>query len=238
MLKRFIIMAALVFVNACDGHCTHPWDGTPGSCPQSGVGDGTIGGSCASWPANPCGAGSQCVDGTCVACGGAGEICCGQYTANPKPCVAGTCVSTNDYNTCDDSCGLLDPGKDGCCPGDICSEGVCDVATSKCVAPAAPDPCPGGAIGYTISLKDSAGCATDPIAFTADDDTAAKTCADAIMAAAGYPARCEVDQAPTYTEVCEGAQVNDTVVVCDQADFAKCELSFCSNCQFTPGPCQ
>jgi len=238
MLKLVIIAAALVLVDGCDGSCKHPWDGTPGSCPKTGAGDGTLGGACNGWPDPACAEGSQCVDGTCVACGGPGEQCCGQYTSNPAPCVDGTCVSGNEYNTCNGSCGLLDPGKNGCCAGDTCSEGVCDVGTNTCVPPAAPDPCPGGQFSYFVSLKDSNGCVTDPINFTADDDTAAKTCADAIQAAQGYPARCDVNQAPTYTEVCEGAQVTDTVVVCDQADFTKCELSFCANCMFTPGACQ
>jgi hypothetical protein len=245
MTSRLLFFIVSTFVlgltSGCEGPCDHDWDGKPGSCQLPGAEEGTIGGSCRDGIfETDCDSGASCFNDVCIQCGGEGEPCCAQYSDNPKKCQSGTCVeNSNDPSTCDNSCGLLAPGQDNCCEGDLCSEGVCDVSTNKCTAPVS-DPC-SGKNGYSVSLKDLNSCATEPIFFTSDNDTDAKTCAEAIRQQLGYPKACEVDQSITHTDVCGtalGAPPSSyVVVVCDQADFAACELSHCVNCTFTNGTC-
>jgi hypothetical protein len=241
-------MAALLFMMACtdygqlgcSGKCDHPWDGKPGSCPQAGAAEGQVGGGCAGWPSPACGAGGKCVNGTCLTCGGDGQLCCDQFSPNPSPCNAGTCQATGDWPTCNSSCGTLTPGKDSCCAGTgtKCSQGACDIDTNKCIQPAS-DPCT-GQNPYSVYLKDAFGCAVGPFYFSADDDSEAKTCADALKAQYGAAGECSLNQGAQETDVCETSFLGhypDIVDVCDQADFASCEQSKCTNCTFTNGSC-
>jgi hypothetical protein len=219
----------------CDGKCNHPYDGKVGSCPQPNAPEGRVGGRCQGWPAPACSAGT-CVDGTCLPCGGDGELCC----PNTSPCNAGTCASTGDYPTCIASCGTLTPGRDTCCPGNgtKCSEGACDVDTNKCIKPQNV-PCT-GRYAYEVALTDGAGCVVGTFYFTADNDTDAKTCTDALKSMYGAAGECTLNQAPIDQDTCQSSflgSYSKVIEVCDPAKIESCEQEQCSNCTYTNGSC-
>jgi hypothetical protein len=243
-----LFMASILFMMACtdygqlgcDGKCNHPYDGKPGSCATGNVSVGQIGGSCAGWPSPACAAGGTCIDGTCLPCGGDGELCCGHYSPNPSECTDGTCAATADYPTCDSSCGTLTPGQDTCCPGNgtKCSEGACDVDTNKCIQPQSV-PCT-GANPYAVALVDGAGCVLGTFYFSGDNDTDAKACADGLKAMYGAADECTLGQIPTEKDVCESSFLGTysaVIGVCDPAKLAACEQEQCSNCTFQDGSC-
>lgn len=241
-----LVVAGTLFMMACtdygqlgcDGHCTHPWDGTEGSCPLAGGAVRQVGGPCGGWPGPACDTGGRCVDGTCLGCGVDGEVCCTLGTS--QVCNSGTCVSSDDFAKCDDSCGLLTPGKDSCCPGTgtKCSQGVCNIDTNKCIQPAS-DPCTGNN-PYSVLLTDSNGCAQGPFFFTANNDTEAQTCVDQLKASWGAVSACALNQAAQETDVCGTSILGSStfiIDVCDNAQFASCEHAQCTNCNFTNGAC-
>ena len=252
-LPRFsfgnLVVAGTLFMMACtdygqlgcDGHCNHPWDGKEGSCPLDNSDNAVrqVGGRCGGWPGSACDTGGRCVDGTCLGCGDAGEVCCTQGTA--QVCNAGTCVSSDDFAKCNDSCGLMTPGKDTCCPGTgtKCSQGVCNIDTNKCVQPAS-DPCKGN-FPYSVLLTDAFGCAQGPFYFTSDTDADAAACAAQYKTYYGAQSACGLNQAAQETDVCGTSIVLGSwpyiVNVCDSAKFASCEQSLCTNCSFTTGAC-
>ena len=247
-LSFHTFITSLLFTMACtsygqcgiDGDCNHPWDGKPGSCPKSDGIVGQIGGRCDAWPNSPCAAGGKCLDGTCLSCGGDGELCCDQYSPNPEPCSNGTCQANGDFRVCNDNCGLLEPGKDSCCQGEGegCHEGVCNIDTRKCEQQSA-DPCTGN-LQYSVFYKDANGCAVGPFKFTSDNDTDAKACADSMMAHYQATSECGLNQDVQETDVCGTSFLGsfpEVVDVCDPADFATCEQSKCTNCTFVTGSC-
>jgi hypothetical protein len=224
----------------CDGKCDHPYDGEPGSCPQPGAVAGHIGGKCEAWPAFACDAGGVCVDGTCLPCGGDGELCCGKYGPNPEQCTSGTCTSTGDYPVCNSSCGTLTPGKDSCCPGNgiKCSEGACDIDTNKCIQPQNV-PCTGN-YGYAVAFTDGAGCVLGTSYFSADNDTEAQQCADAAKAQYGAAGVCALNALPIEQDTCQTSflgSFSKVIEVCDMAKLASCEYEQCTNCTYTNGSC-
>lgn len=244
-----VLVTALLFAMACtdygqlgcSGHCSHPWDGKPGSCPQPNVALGQVGGGCGAWPGPACDSGGTCIDGTCLACGGDGQVCCGQYEPNAVPCNNGTCAAVGDFPKCDDSCGTLTPGKDKCCSGTgtKCSEGACDIDTNKCIQPMS-DPCT-GTKPYSVYLKDANGCAVGPFFFTADDDASALTCVAALETYYGGVSACALNQPALETNVCgTSPQLGSwpyIISTCDAADITACESYRCGNCTYTPGDC-
>jgi hypothetical protein len=222
----------------CSGHCDHPWDGKEGSCPLPNVAAGEVGGSCNSWPSPPCNSGGRCVDGTCLECGGNGEVCCTSGTS--QVCNSGTCASSDDFAKCNDSCGLLTPGKDDCCPGTgtKCSQGVCDIDTHKCIQPQS-DPCT-GQNPYNVYLTDSNGCAQGPFYFTSNNDSEASSCVAHLKAVYGAQGACTLNQAVQESEVCGTsflAKSTYIIDVCDAVNFSSCQWSQCTNCTFTSGAC-
>lgn len=244
-----LFMTAILFTMACtdygqlgcDGKCDHAYDGKPGSCPQAFGTEGQVGGKCAGWPSPACDTGGTCIDGTCLPCGGDGELCCPQYSPNPSPCNDGTCTSIDDYPTCNASCGTLTPGADSCCPGNgtKCSEGACDVDTNKCIQPQNA-PCTGN-LPYEVALTDGAGCVIGTFYYTADNDTEAQQCADALKAVAGAAGECSLNQTPIEQDTCQTSMLLGShpaaITVCDQAKLASCEYEQCTNCTYTNGSC-
>lgn len=251
ILKRVsfgTFVSCLMFTMACtsygqcgvDGTCNHPWDGKPGSCPKPDGITGEIGGGCDSWPSPACQAGGKCLDGTCLSCGGDGELCCDQYSPNPTPCPNGTCQDQGDNRVCNNHCGLLSAPNNHCCQGEGqgCSEGMCNIDTQLCEEPNA-DPCT-GANPYFVYFKDQAGCAMGPFRFSSDNDTDAKACADSMMAHYQATSECGLNQDVHETTVCEtslNGSFPDEVDVCDPADFDSCKQSKCTNCTIDTGDC-
>lgn len=213
----------------------------PGACPIPGVPDNQPGGHCKGiWP---CGNGSQCVDGTCLPCGGDGEICCGPN----KDCNGGACeYNSNGPDICSTSCGTL--GK-ACCNGNNCEGSVCDLNTHQCVAGG------GGACSgpytYVVSfINKQTRCAEYTFYVKSSSDADAQTCAQGLLQGqtgnVGLYELGPLNVEPTEYVFCEhsaeplsGPDNNIYPLAFSQQDAEICAVqAFCQNCTFTPGQCQ
>jgi hypothetical protein len=208
-------------------------------------GCGGLNQTCADWPANDCASGLRCVNDTCLACGGLGDVCC--WTAvGPDKCTApGTvCDETQDATpTCTDQCGLI--GKACCggtsCPdpaGATCNQGVCE-ANSSTGTPAA---C-GSGPAHFVEILDSSGCVKTDFEF---NSSAPDDCIAAMLAelGPGFTAGA-LDTPPVCGERCQywsampdASTGADEVYACamDQAALDSCYTSLCTNCLYTNEP--
>jgi hypothetical protein len=189
-------------------------------------GAGTAGHECHGWPSYGCEGDLECVDDTCIECGGDGQACCD----NAKPCKPGlACDGNNDTGRCQDDCGL--DGKP-CCPNGCPGGGACN-DSNTCDA-AAGDPCFSGTKEHDVAVIDG-NCGLQVIPLFTNSDAEAEACREQIVAAAAQDAEvCPVDTKPDTATVCQDGWGPLYLWHCSDQQLQLCEYNLCVNgCTYT-----
>ncbi|WP_224243483.1 hypothetical protein [Hyalangium gracile] len=248
MMNRFFIALAMAAViagcNDCQGHCDPqvPYP-EPGACPLIGKSPGEEGGACPSWP-GMCTSGTRCVQGTCLPCGGSGEVCCGfdntcqgGLTCDPKP---------NSADVCSSTCGQLNKQ---CCSSNVCAPGLTCNGNNKTCITSNTSQCNGSTQFFVGMLDLTTRCAIEPIAVMANSAAEATTCAQGVVQQLGLSGYVELKSPTQFPNVgntynfCSKSAIDPgstvTVHAFSDADAQACVQGYCSlTCTITPGACQ
>ena len=190
-----------------------------------------------------CNPGLECVDGICVACGGANEVCC-DSPGIPK-CDAPLACNGGQIGVlghCTGDCGAIGLA---CCPDSGCpASGTC--VDGQCQDPGGDPLCQGGPEYHVVSII-GPDCANNPKEFHTNSAADAETCRQALVNAAGPDTQvCDLDQKPVETVVCfhDPDVPPDSSIYfwhCKEGDaqLAICEQQYvCPNqCTWTDGAC-
>lgn len=236
MFNLFWVLAACSGLQwpSCEGNCTHPYDGTSGSCPEAGAATGAPGGQC-----NDifCESGATCVDGTCIPCGADHQVCCVDAVLENPTCNPGfTCSSETSTPECSGSCGLLGLY---CCGGGgtECIQGACDADTEMCEDPTGTEELCQGSTPYSGYAVDAYGCVERSYSFSADSEAAAAQCLAALAERDSPPGDTWTPSALNVPEYpATACEFNNTTFmtstapfnVVDQSNLQECAESLCA----------
>lgn len=249
MKKKNLLWALLVLpLSACFDSCQPPCDPKveypePGACSDYTKEAGTPGGPCAKNSFGDyilCNDHSECYSGTCIPCGGDGEVCCMYGEA---ACFNGTCSPSSGgegYKKCNDACGHV---GEACCPENYCGPdtGGCDPSTNTC-APVQYPGCENNPLKaeWGIPIRDAYGCG-DMVVFHADTYEEAVACVEPALNAKGLTVLPLPQTLGQYKE-CNSGGVNEpnplTIPAYSQEDAHNCAQWQCGfACTTTDGPC-